>query len=483
MSPVYVLAWLLPIAAGICVHLVFDPLRGAGWRCTAVGYGSVLGLLLVSALTPLYARADTAHAWTLAAPWLVLVASVAALLAWRLRLIFVPPLSESTPEKVPYWKLALLIALLVSLVLRGLIALREIWLRPTYPWDAWSAWAVKPKTWFLLGHYVPYVSMRDWILQPDANLYTNVAWHYPNAIAWVEVWFASAAGSWIEPLVNLPWFALWIALLLGHYGQWRALGLRCTRALFFVYVLGSLPLLTVHAAIAGYADLWVAVLFGFAMLAWLRWLQQRDIGQLLLALVCAGVLPTLKLEGLVWAACLVVAIAFSALPTRWRWRGLICATSACGALFAFGGARHMFTLIGWTDATGAIVLPSVGPLVLAWHGDAALGTLQTLFVQPNWHLLWWIVLPVVVWRWRELVTRDWLWMPGLLLLVCLGLQLFLFLLTDASRWAQNFNAINRLVLQITPAVVTFLALLLRDARLPEAESDTKPILDRHIDQA
>ena len=192
------------------------------------------------------------------------------------------------------------VAGLASLAFRGWLMLREIWLRPTFPWDAWDAWAVKSKTWFLLGHYAPFVSMPDWLAHPAQELYTGVAWAYPATLAWMQIWFASAAGGWIEPQVNLPWFALWIGLLLGHYGQWRALGLDRVRALAAMYALGSLPLLDVHVALAGYADLWLAAMLGFAALAWLRWRRERDPGQLAIAVVCAALLPAFKLEGAIW---------------------------------------------------------------------------------------------------------------------------------------------------------------------------------------
>jgi hypothetical protein len=364
--------------------------------------------------------------------------------------------------------LAMLIA---SLALRGAMAAREIWLRPLYPWDAWSAWAVKAKTWLLLGHYVPYVSMHDWMLQaPAANLYTGVAWHYPDGLAWIEVWFASAAGGWIEPLINLPWLGVWLGLLCGHYGQWRALGLSPRRALFGIYLLGSLPLLLVHAALAGYADIWVAAVFGFGVLAWMRWMRFAESGQLLLALGCAAALPTLKLEGLVWAACLLIAIGFGFAAPRWRLRLGLSGLLAFLVLILFGGLRFLCLRAGWVDASGAVSVPGIGPLAmvlnLSWHGAGAGGIVTTLFAQPNWHLLWWLAPFVLWWRRRDLAAHAWLGLPTALLLVCCGLLLFLFLATDAASWAQSFTAINRLTLHLAPALVSVLMLSLRDASWP-----------------
>ena len=359
-------------------------------------------------------------------------------------------------------------------------------MRPLYPWDAWSAWAVKGKVWYLLGHHVAYVASNDWIAGAYQNSYTAFAWFYPDALAWLDVWFASAAGGWIEPLINLPWLIVWAALLLGHYGQWRMLGLCRMRAQFFTYALGSLPLLTVHAALAGYADLWVAAVFGFGVLSWMRWLQQRERAQLALALVCALTLPFLKLEGWVWMVGLLTAIGFGALPSRWRLR-VFWAAAAVGVLFVVGGLRFAFAKLGWIDAHDALVNQRLGAFTLLlnlhWHGDAAFGMLDTLYAHSNWHLLWSLSPLVLIWRWRELVSRDWLWLPAALLFACVSSLAFLFMFTDAATWAQSFTAINRLVLQLTPATVSLVALLLRDMQLPERSSDTVPARDLRSDPA
>ena len=484
MTGAYVLAWVLPLVVGVAIYAAFFESTARARRSTAVGYGALFGFLLAAAVTSIVSRSDTAHAWRTAAPWLV-AAAVIAIARWWLRRrgsvtghsISAEGAEGTQGEGVrTRWQWWLMGALLATLVARALIIVREIWLRPLYPWDAWSAWAIEPKTWMLLGHYVPFGSIHDWAAAPATlDMRTFSAWFYPDALPWLDVWFASAAGGWIEPLVNMPWVGAWIGLLFGHYGQWRTLGLSRWRALLAVYVLASLPLLTVHAAVAGYADLWVAALFGFALLAWMRWLQGRDRRQLALALVCATALPFIKLEGWVWAAALLLSMGFGALSPRWRLRGLAATVVAIAILFA-GGTHALFVTIGWVDANGEVLLERAGPFALlttfSWHGDALMGAVNAFFALPNWHLFWWILPFVVIWRWRELVAREWLRLPALLLLACFGALMFLFLATAAADWAQSFTAINRLVLQLTPAVCSLAALLLRDAMLPATANDT-----------
>ena len=450
----------------------------------ALGYGIVLGMLLGGAFVAMAAREDTRHAWSIAAPWLCGLAAAAAAIAILRQRRSPATNAADSDEKVEYWRNTAIAVALASLLWRASILAGEVLLRPTYPWDAWNAWAVKSKAWFLSGHFVPFVAMDEWLKSPTPEVFSGPAWAYPALTGWIQVWFASAAGDWIEPLVNMPWFALWVGLLLGHYGQWRALGLPRAQAAVGVYVLGSLPLLSTHVALAGYADLWVATLFGFAMLAWLRWQERRERDQLVLALACSAVLPLLKFEGMVWCLCLLAAVGVGALPVRWRWR-TVGAAAAVLVLLAFAGeSKLLFAALGWVRSGSRVVdIPVIGKLSLTWHGDAALGILRSLFAQSNWHLLWWLVLPVVVWRWRVLRASEALGLCAWLLLGCFSLLMFLFVFTDAAEWAESYTAVNRLIMHITPGVVTLLALLCRGLETGAEASDKVPASDQRSDPA
>ncbi|MEP6483013.1 MAG: hypothetical protein ABJB01_01100 [Rudaea sp.] len=463
------LAWFLPVVAGTASWLIVNPRRTAGWLSAAFGHGIVFGMLITAAATSLFARNDTQHAMRSAGSALAIFAALASIVAWR-RMRAVPidsvePIRAVRTNRVVSFFLAIAF---VSIAWRLWIALREILLRPTFPWDAWDAWAVKSKAWFMLGHYVPFVAMKDWIATSGPDSFTGVAWSYPSTLGWIQVWFASAAGGWVEPIVNLPWFALWIGLLFAHYGQWRALGLSVTRARVAIYLFASLPLITVHVALAGYADLWVAAVFGFAVLAWMRWLRERDRGQLFVFVCCVLLLPLLKLEGAVWLLLFAIVAVFAALRRPWRKYVAL----ACAALLLIGLALGKLILplltLGWVHvAPHTIEVPVLGPLAIAWHSGAFGGTLRTLFEQPNWNLLWWVAPVIVVARWRELRDQESLRLLACLLVICIAFLMFLFLFTDAARFAESFTAINRLVMHVVPALITMLALLLRDAVLPE----------------
>lgn len=461
MSQAYLLAWVIACGAdSACLFAATTP-RTPGRAGMALGYGSVAGMLLAAAFSALAGRADTAHAASAAAPWLAAIGVGAALIAmYRLRAL--GPRVPVPEENVDYWKNIIVALALASLVWRGSLLGSEVLLRPIYPWDAWDAWAVKSKTWFLLGHYVPFVAPEQWLRDGGADLHSGPAWAYPSAVAWLQVYFASAAGDWIEPLVNVPWLVLWVGLLLGHHGQWRALGLGPTRATVAVYALGSLPLLNTHVALAGYADLWVATVFGFAWLAWLRWQERRERHQLVIAIACAGALPLLKFEGMIWCLSLLATMAIGVLPRRWRWRVALAGAGLLLVLALLGETRVLFAALGWIRSGSHVAeIPVIGKLALAWHGDAALGIVRSLLLQLNWHLLWWLAVPLIIWRWRVLRASDALSLGALLLLFAFSVLVFLFVFTDAAEWAESYTAVNRLIMQITPALVSLLALLLR----------------------
>jgi hypothetical protein len=460
MTAAFAFAWLLCFASGAAVWLALSPRRVPGWRSAALGHGLLLGMLLATAATALVARADTTRALAQTCPWLFATTLLAAFVAW-----YRTPGAVYKQENAAKWKSSsvLLGLACVSLLWRGWIALREILLRPTYPWDAWDAWSVKSKTWVLLGHYAPFVPISDWLRHPAQELYTSIAWGYPPTLAWMQVWFASAVGGWIEPLVNLPWFALWLGLLLGHYGQWRALGFTRTQALAGTYALGSLPLLDVHVALAGYADLWVAAVLGFGVLAWLRWMRFRDRAQFALAIGCCALLPMLKLEGAVWLLLFAAMMTYGLLPRLWRRRAFMTLTLLFALLALARGFKLPVPGLGWVSISrDALTVPVIGHLTVAWHPAAFRSVLNSLFEQPNWHLLWWLVPPIVIWRWRELRASEPTRQLGCLVLGCVGFLLFLFLFTDAASWAESYTAINRLLMHVVPALVTFLMLLLRD---------------------
>jgi hypothetical protein len=464
MRPDYLLAWLLPLLAGGGLWWLANgrhTFRGQG--VAMLGAGWIAGVLGAAALAGVFGRDDTPHALAAATPALLAGAALAWLLAalrwYRGHPPAFVPASRPPPLLRGLWWL-----LLVLVVVRFALLGDEAALRPVFPWDAWSAWAFKPKSWLLLGQAESYVPMADWLAQPKLATRTLATWNYPELLAWLQVWFASGAGGWNEPLVNLAWCGALAAFALAAYGYWRGAGLSPLVALGLVYALVSLPLVDAHVALAGYADLWVAVTLGLATLAWSRWLVTREIGQWLLGVGFALCLPALKLEGAIWLLAFAAVVVLDLIPPRWRARTGAGVLAVLAIVLVLGGFSLPLPGLGWVEiAWGRIAIPAVAPFELTWHAVGG-AMLESLFTLPNWHLLWYALPLLAVLRWRVLRDDHAARMLGLLVLLQLACLFVLFFFTSAAAWAEDFTSVNRLILQIVPSVFVLVAALVRESR-------------------
>jgi hypothetical protein len=472
MSTIYALAWLTPLllGSGLVALAVGRPRTSAEFAQT-FGCGFVLGALTCALSVATLGRVDVDRIVPTLAPLLLPLGLGAWAWAWfRARGEHsVPPIETSRLHP-------LLWVLLALLAVRAWLMADEILLRPMYPWDAWAAWLLKPKAWMLGGHIDPFVPFDAWLADASGTLRTAQTWNYPEMLGRLAVWFASAWGEWDAGVVGVIWLALWFALLAGAFGQWRALGLARERALIATYALGSLPLINVHVALSGYADLWIATVLAFACLAWLRWLESRERGHLLLALVFAAMLPLLKLEGRIWLVILAGTMIYERMTPRWRRVALALAP-------VIGASVVTAYLLRWpwiAPALDRLGLTSDVDVLAAHAPAVVVAAADGLFAQYNWHLLWLAVALTLIVRWRQLRDSPTLRVFGLFLLLGCAFLFALFVLTPAGKWAESYTAVNRLSLQIVPSMLAFAALLWRD---PEPAAATGEANDRMVEAA
>src|SRR5690606_38098570 len=123
------------------------------------------------ALTSWLVATDIAQAFARVAPWLAGI----AILAWIVALRGRSPGQPSEAPAAARWR-ALWWLLIAMIVVRLIVLGSEALLRPTFPWDAWSAWAIKPKTWYLLDHFVPYVDAAEWLSTTINSARTSAVW-------------------------------------------------------------------------------------------------------------------------------------------------------------------------------------------------------------------------------------------------------------------------------------------------------------------
>lgn len=448
------LAWTIALVLGLSLWIaLLGPPRSWPDRLAALGGGTLLGLaacgITVRVPSWLGWQALPGHLWL----WPLLPALLALIVAWRVcrRGVAAPGAGVAvTPPALGTGQVLLLSLLLLLVIWRSLVGLEEAWLRPLFGWDAWLAWSNKARTWVLAGQAFAFVGPEAW-WAGDEGVRTGYAWAYPELLAWIQVWLASAAGGWYEGAINLAWPVLWLALLAGCYGLWRGLGVTPFAALLGLYGLASLPLLQVHSILAGYGDLWLAMTLAFGLLAWLRWQETGGRRQLLLAALMAGLLPLFKHEGMIWAIGLAALVLWTLLA---RWPRLYRALAIAAAMAVVLVASWLLDL-AWFDTLSTLFANSGS----APSESVAAAILSGMYTQENWHLLWYLAPLILLWRWRLLLASPGL--AGLLLYLVGGLILIwvLFLCSGAGIWAQTYTAINRIVLQLVPAIVSLLVLL------------------------
>ena len=230
------------------------------------------------------------------------------------------PASVSASQASPHWQLIISCLLVAFIIYRYCGLAQEIWLRPLYPWDAWMNWAPKAITWYHLQELAPYISPADWLKGTDKGLaYTTGAgnaWKYPVTVPLIQLWGMLGAGSSDQNFSNLPWLLAPLAFAVALYGHLRLLGASILTSVIACYVLLSAPYISVHTALAGYADLWLALAFGAAAISLHEWQHSRRWPWGIIALFFAFACTQLKMPGLVMGAIIVTVFLLSVMNFR-----------------------------------------------------------------------------------------------------------------------------------------------------------------------
>lgn len=448
------LAHLLPLGLGVAAYVVLvEQPRDTGGYLRALGYGYVVGMAATVLAVSLFAPTPVG-AFAPVAIGLLAGTAVLSALGWRYRRLDSAPgprcAAICMPE--PAWTRWLVLALVAWIAFRGASLLVEVSSREVFPWDAWSTWCVKAKTWFMSNQWLAFTGQDAWLANVGSR-YIAAA-HYPDAMAYLQVWFASAIGAWNEPAIFLFWPACWLAGMAILAGQLRRLGAPWWVCVVATYAWASLPMVQTHVALAGYVDLPMTVAFGAAALA-LTGSGDAHVRQLWLGATIALCLPLLKHEGALWLAMLVLAALIVRSPVRHRSAAVALAAGAIVLLMFTVGLRLWLPSLGWIEVEwGRLRIEGISlDVALQWRAVHA-EVIGSLLFASNWNLLWWIG-PVVAFaslrHWRELP------MLGTTLVLALGCVFVIFFFTDASAWAEDLTAVNRVLMQVTLIAVAWIA--------------------------
>ncbi|WP_006786055.1 hypothetical protein [Thiorhodospira sibirica] len=449
------LALFLPTASVLLwVRCFWGSAQPGAWAL-ALAYSYTLGLLLSTVLLRVWDFIGLGVSVSLSlAFWAVL--GLAAL--WfRRRCLLRLARAMALP-----WRGVSTASLCVGSLLLALIGVRlislalELWWQPVFAWDAWTTWTLRARVWAEYGALVPFMSVSAWLEQASPVGYPLDAAHYPLTVSLITTWMLLVLTEPHAGLMHLPWLGAWLALLLGVYGHARYYGLPGWLALVLIYVLASLPLLGMHVALAGYADLWMALVLLLGGLAWWRWLWQGQAVDFWLGLGLLLWLPLLKIEGWVWLLPFVAAWGVARVPRRFY---LITAVGGLLLLAGWlsGGVQLSHVpIIGTLHLTPSLI--AVGEsfqLQLGFNRPALEALIRHLFLWGQWHLLWYGLLPGAVLLMLASVWQPTLRAASVTVFALWGLLLLLFLYTHASMWVISGTAVNRLLLHSVPLASFF----------------------------
>jgi hypothetical protein len=330
------------------------------------------------------------------------------------------------------------------MALRLALLLFDVTLRPLYPWDAWTQWATKARVWYALKTIVPFVGAPTWFDLPLGAAYFDAAPDYPATIPLTQVWSAVLLGRFDDALINLPWWLTVLAFAFAVYGFLRYLALSPLSALTGTWIAISLPILDVHVALAGYADLAMATYLTLAALAWLRFARQRLPADVVLAVALSLACVLIKNPGKVWVLMLVPGVVAALLP---RYRLVFAAAFiAVAAIVAVVATQSGTTVLGYQTRL-AFRMP--------WRslGDA-------YFIFANWHLLFYGAIAVALLAWRRLLEPA---LAPLTITIAagLGFLVFGFGFTNAGAWVEDQATVNRATLHLAPLIAVWMIVAFR----------------------
>ena len=333
--------------------------------------------------------------------------------------------------------------LLAWLVMRALLLLVEVATHPLFPWDAWTQWATKARVWYELGRIVPFERTDAWFAATGVT-YFDAGPNYPGTVGLMQVLASNFLGRWDDTLMNLPFWMLAVAFAIAVYGALRAMEFTPTWALAGTWLVSSLPLANTHVALAGYADLPLAIYFCAAILACLRWLRTRELADAALALLLLAVCPLLKIPGRIWVLLAAPALLAGLLP---RLGPRIIGTGYAATVF------------------GLLLLAQTSPVIMGYHLHLEFAPdwealANSFFLYDNWHLLWYGAVAAAVLGRRQLLSPQ---VAPLTVVVAGGVIFvaFVLLFTNARNWLSDQSTVNRATLHMAPLVAIWMLAVFR----------------------
>ena len=395
--------------------------------------------------------------------WLLLLTAgiMPAVLLWRM--LKKRSLAWQLPLDVHWSRLNYLGFVIMAIQLAVLLWM--VLVLPLIGWDGWAAWLVKAKVWYGSGLDSAFTNVFSW--QSQQGIYSNLSAYYPEGFPLVHLAAAVFTG-WDETAFKILTWVFWLCFLPCFYHALRRLDVSQTMALWSTVLLVSIPMFRYHVYSGGYVDLWLAVYLFLCFSAAQSFILKPDRYTFIRFLILLMALVLLKLEGIIWVLLVIGTFALASLSHRNRVRVIVVSVLLLATWFVFGGFT-LNTPLGIVQITPQMF--QIGDYVnyaLAFNNSSQ-AMFEALFLSRNWLLIWYF-LPVVLWLSFRYHNRSELLMLSVFMVLSVVFILGLFYLTGASKWAENFTSINRVVLHVVP-VYLLLGTALLSQQIQERSHD------------
>ena len=212
------------------------------------------------------------------------------------------------------------------LTLHFALAITNNLTRPVFAWDAFTTWMFTAKAWATTNQWSAMTNSIEWIALNGPSSFAIHAHHYPVAVSTYAAYLSALDGpGWNEQAASLAWPAIMIALATTVAGVLRMAGIGSALAMVGAYLLVSMPLIDMHAAIAGYADIWMALYAGVGLACICIWYSRRIEAALMAGVLLLLAGTQVKLEGWLWLGVGALFLLLSELARRFGWKLLLAA--------------------------------------------------------------------------------------------------------------------------------------------------------------
>ena len=334
--------------------------------------------------------------------------------------------------------------------------------RDVFPWDAFTTWMYKSKAWVLDNQLTPVINTDEWLVSQTTDSIPLHASRYPDFVSLVAAWTSSLTGTWQQSAASLPWAAAGLAALLGTWGLIKAAGFSTALAFIGSFMLASLPLLDMHIALAGYADIWMTLYSGVGLASLVVWATRRRGDQSaritndpILWVGCALLLAgtQVKLEGSLWIMIGLIFIGIELMERRFLvWFCLSVALLTAGYIFITGSTVISLGPLGqWGFSSEQIYAGSLGNYNVRLYNPLS-SYFETLFLQKSFASLMPLYCIAILYLCSKPIkeaTFPHLVMGGLIIIF----QGVIFGVSGYSKFAEIQTATSRLVIHFLPVAI------------------------------